>query len=104
MSVELIGTGSTSRMVLPELPALIGPETVGETRSDDVDPAYLCLISQVDNQLVVWDLGGKSGTFVNGSRVKRATLKDSDTLGFGGNEFRVHSEPPPRRYVYGVRN
>jgi pSer/pThr/pTyr-binding forkhead associated (FHA) protein len=104
MSVELIGTGSTSHMVLPELPAVISPATMGESRSDEIDPNYLCLISQVDNQLVVWDLGGKSGTFVNGSRVKRATLKDSDTLAFGGNEFRVHNEKQARRYVYGPRN
>ena len=33
MSVELIGTGSTSRMVLPELPAVIGPETLAQTRN-----------------------------------------------------------------------
>ena len=104
MSVELIGTGSASRMVLPELPALISPETVGQTRSNEVDPGYLCLISQVEGQLTVWDLGGKRGTFVNGSRVTRATLRDSDTLAFGGSEFRVHSEQPAKRYVYGVRN
>jgi hypothetical protein len=104
MSVELIGTGKATHMVLPELPAVISPETLGESRSDDADPNYLCLISQVDDHLVVWDLGGKSGTFVNGSRVKRATLKDCDTLGFGGNEFRVHNEPPTRRYVFGPRN
>ena len=104
MSVELIGTSTPSRMVLPELPAMIGPETLGGTRTDDVAADFLCLISQVDDQLVVWDLGGKGGTFVNGSRVKRATLKESDTLRFGGNEFRVHNERPPRRYVYGVRN
>ena len=104
MSVELVGTGSATRMVLQDLPAVIGPETLTQDRNDEADPGYLCLISQVDNQLVVWDLGGKSGTFVNGSRVKRATLKDSDTLAFGGAEFRVHNEPPPRRYVYGVRN
>ena len=104
MSVELIGTGSTSRMVLPSLPAMIGPEALGQSGSEDIDPGYLCLIGQVDEQLVVWDLGSKSGTFVNGARVKRATLKDSDTLGFGGNEFRVHSDPRPRRYLYGPRN
>ena len=104
MSVELIGTGSPSRMVLTELPALLGPETASEPRNDADGPGYLCLISQVEDQLVVWDLGSKGGTFVNGSRVKRATLKESDTLRFGGNEFRVHNEQPPRRYVYGVRN
>ena len=42
MSVELIGTGGASRMVLPELPALIGPEATGETRSDDADGGFLC--------------------------------------------------------------
>ena len=104
MSVELIGTGVSSRVLLPELPALIGPEAAVETRSESLDPGYLCLISQVEGELVVWDLGAKSGTFVNGSRVKRATLKESDTLGFGGKEYRVHNEPAPRRYVYGPRN
>ena len=102
MSVELVGIGS--RMVLPELPALIGPGTFGQTRNDEVDANYLCLISQVEGQLVVWDLGGKGNTFVNGSRVTRAILKESDTVRFGGSEFRVHSEPPPRRYLHGVRN
>jgi pSer/pThr/pTyr-binding forkhead associated (FHA) protein len=87
-------------MVLSELPALISPENKTET----TEANYLCLISQVENQLVVWDLGGKTGTFVNGSRVTRATLKDSDTLGFGGSEFRVHADQPVKRYVYGPRN
>jgi hypothetical protein len=104
MSVELIGTSSASRVVLSELPALIGQEKAGETKSETVDPGYLCLISQVEGQLVVWDLGAKNGTFVNGSRVTRATLKSSDTLGFGGNEYRVRNEQAPRRYVYGPRN
>src|SRR5271165_5008552 len=102
MSVELVGTGG--RMVFPELPALIGPETFGQTQNDEVDANYLCLISQVEGKLIVFDLGGRGGTFVNGSRVTRAVLKDSDTLGLGGSEFRVHSEPPRRRYLNGVRN
>jgi predicted transcriptional regulator len=104
MSVELIGTSNPRHMVLPELPALISPETMGEKQTNS-DPGYLCLISQVDGQLTVWDLGGKTGTFVNGSRITtRATLKESDTIKFGGSEFRVHSDQAPKRYVYGVRN
>lgn len=102
MSVELVGMHG--RMVFPELPALIGPETSGQTRNDAVDVNYLCLISQIEGQLVVWDLGGNGGTLVNGSRVTRATLRESDTLSLGGSDFRVHSEPPRRRYLYGVRN
>jgi len=104
MSVELVGVGSANRMVFKELPALIAPETLSQTGNNEVDPSYLCLISQVEGQLVVWDLGSKGGTFVNGSRVTRATLKDSDTLGLGETEFRVHSEPPRRRYLHGLRS
>ena len=104
MSVELVGKSSASHMVLQNLPAMIRPETVGGTENENVDAGYHCLISEVDGQLVVWDLGGKGGTFVNGSRVTRATLKDSDTLGLAGAEFLVHSEQPRRRYLFGVRN
>ena len=104
MSVELIGTSSANRMVLQNLPALVGPDASSKTQMDAADASYLCLISQVDGELVVTDLGGKTGTFVNGSRVRRATLKDSDTVGFGGSEFRVHNDPPRQRYLHGVRN
>ncbi len=104
MSVELIGTSVASHMLLPDLPALIGPKTGEQADSGSVDPGYLCLISQVEGQLVVWVLGAKGGTLVNGSRVSRATLKNSDTLVLGGNEYRVHSDQSPKRYVYGPRN
>ncbi len=102
MSVELIDTSRASRIVLQELPALISPETMGETRNDDLDPGYLCLICQVEGQLTVWDLGGKSGTFINGSRVTHATLSESDTLRLGASEFRVHTNHS-KRYLHGVR-
>ena len=72
MSVELVGTGSAYTMVLPELPALIGPETLDRSPKKEADPSHLCLISQIDGELIVLDLGGKSGTYVNGSRAPRA--------------------------------
>ena|SRR5208337_2509806 len=104
MSVELVGMGSANRVVFTELPALIAPGTLGQTGINEVDPSYLCLISRVDGQLLLWELGGKGGTSVNGSRVTHAALRDCDTLGLCGTEFRVHIEPPRRRYLYGVRN
>ena len=104
MSVELVGVGSANRMVFSEMPALIGPNSLAGSGNEELNPSYLCLISQIDGQLVVWDLGGKGGTSVNGSRVTHATLKDSDTLGLDGREYRVHTEPRPRRYIHGVRN
>ena len=104
MSVELVGTTGTSHMVLRRITRRDWCGPTGETTNENVDGNHVCLISQVDDQLVVWDLGGKGGTFVNGSRVKRATLRDSDTLRFGPNEFRVRSEQPPDRYMHGVRS
>ena len=61
------------------------------------------MIGQIDDHLEVWDLGTRGGTFVNGIRVTKATLKASDRLSFGGTEFSVRYDRGPRRYVYGVR-
>jgi hypothetical protein len=105
MSIELVGTGSSAnRVLVSQLPALIGPDTLGQSANEDFDPSYLCLIAQVADEVVVWDLSGQRSTSVNGSPVAHATLKDSDTLRLGGAEFRVHSGAPRRRYLHGVRN
>jgi len=105
MTVELIAANTSNRVVLEDTPALVGQkvqtpvELGGSTGS-----GYHCLISRVNGQLFVWDLGGQEGTFVNGARVTHSPLNDSDTLGLGGTDFRVHYTHPVRRYVYGVRN
>ncbi len=87
-----------------EIPALIGASGDAATGGDTPDPGYLCLLSRIDGHLSVLDLGTKEGTFVNGERVRRATVHDADTLRFGGAEFRVRETPPARRYLHGVRN
>ncbi len=105
MSIELVGTGSNlNRAMVHQLPVLIAPETLAQNSNQDIDPGYLCLIAQVADEVVVWDLSGQRSTSVNGSPVAHATLKDSDTLRLGGAEFRVHSGAPRRRYLHGVRN
>ncbi len=105
MKVELVGVTKPESVVLESFPALVGrDEAAGVERSDSPPGGYNCLISQVDDQLVVWDLGSRGGTFVNGSRVTRATLKASDTLRLGGTEFSVRCRPGPARYLYGPRN
>ena len=104
MKVELVGITQPDSLVLKSLPALVGRDSEADTLSPEPSPGnYRCLISQVDDHLEVWDLGTKGGTFVNGIRVTKATLKASDRLSFGGTEFSVRYDRGPRRYVHGLR-
>jgi pSer/pThr/pTyr-binding forkhead associated (FHA) protein len=104
VKVELVGTVPSEHVELDNSPTLLG-----RNRTTDVEckesplGSYHCLISQIDDQLVVWDLGSRGGTFVNGNPVTKATLKASDTLRLGGREFSVKYRPGLSRYIYGVR-
>jgi pSer/pThr/pTyr-binding forkhead associated (FHA) protein len=106
MSVELVAVANSDSKTLDKFPALIGklPDSGLQLDSPTVGN-YHCLISRVDNQLVVWDLGTAGGTFVNGTRVTKAAIRTGDTLRLGGNEFTVKSdERKPRHYLHGVRS
>jgi pSer/pThr/pTyr-binding forkhead associated (FHA) protein len=104
MTLELVGVTKPKSRVLKSLPALIGPDADAELQSgDSPEGTYHCLISRAGDHLVVWDLGTKGGTFVNGVRVTKAPLKASDTLRLGGTDFSVRYEHGPRRYLHGVR-
>src|SRR5262245_28253291 len=55
------------------------------------------------SQIVIEDLGSTNGTFVNGEKIKRATLKEGDRVLIGTNILKVVSmDPaapqPPRRH------
>ena len=105
MSVALMAETSAKGVVLERLPALVGEAAGSKAAVDDaIEGNYHCLISRVDGQLVVWDLGGNGGTFVNGTRVTHAALKEGDTLRLAGADFKVHDKDRPRRYLFGVRN
>jgi pSer/pThr/pTyr-binding forkhead associated (FHA) protein len=106
MSVELVAVANSDSKTLDKFPVMIGdrPDKGLQLDSPTVGH-YHCLISRTDNQLVVWDLGTPGGTFVNGTRVTKASLRTGDTLRLGGNEFTVKSdERKPRHYLYGVRS
>ena len=70
-------------------------KTVGRAaRADFVVDATLvsrvhCRLAAGAEQLEVVDLDSTNGTFVNGQRVKRATLNDGDKLGVGHVELTV---------------
>lgn len=86
-----------SRIVLTELPAMIGRDARSEIHSKDSWVANAqCIIDEDGGRLRVVDLGSKNGTFVNGSRVRKADLMPGDTLTVGRTDFRVHYEPGPR--------
>ena len=106
MSVELVAVANSESKTLDTFPALIGERPDSGIQLDGPTVGnYHCLISRMDNQLVVWDLGAPGGTFVNGARVTKAALRTGDTLRLGGNEFTVKSdEHKPRHYLHGVRS
>jgi pSer/pThr/pTyr-binding forkhead associated (FHA) protein len=106
MSVELVAVANSDSRTLDKFPAMIGERPNSGLQLDNPTVGnYHCLISRIDNQLVVWDLGTPGGTLVNGTRVTKATLKTGDTLRLGGNEFTVKSdERKPRHYLHGVRS
>jgi hypothetical protein len=104
MNIELVGITEPDGPVLKSLPALMGQDSNADGPSDNLRQGDCrCLIRQIDDHLEVWDLGTRGGTFVNGSRVTKATLKASDRLGFGGTEFSVRYDHGPQRYLYGLR-
>ena len=66
MSVELVATRNSDGVLLETFPAVMGqgadsPVQLGAS----VPGSYHCLVSLVEGQLVVWDLGTPGGTFVN---------------------------------------
>jgi pSer/pThr/pTyr-binding forkhead associated (FHA) protein len=70
-------------------------KTVGRARRSDfvVDAALVsrlhCRLTATDHELEVVDLASTNGTFVNGKRVKAATLAAGDRLRVGRVELKV---------------
>ena len=52
-----------------------------------VSRVHCRLTLSADNELAIEDLGSTNGTFVNGKRVRMATLASGDTLKVGRVEF-----------------
>lgn len=97
MRVELIGAGTSSRRILLErLPVVLGRDDRVEVHIDDSwVGSKQCIIDREGDTLRVLDLGSRTGTFVNGRRVKRATLYPGDRLVLGRTEFIVQYEASP---------
>lgn len=93
MKVELIDTNAgRPKIVVDQLPVILGLSPSADICLDDSAIGhYQCMIDQSDGQLMVWDLGTKSGTWVNGIRVsQKSVLAPGDRLTIGRSTFAVH--------------
>lgn len=88
---------------LQQFPVIVGLDPGADVCLDDSSVGhYQCMIDECDGGLMVWDLGTKLGTTINGVRIcKKAPLLSGDELGIGRNRFVAQFEDdaatPPRR-------
>jgi pSer/pThr/pTyr-binding forkhead associated (FHA) protein len=85
-------------VVLDQFPVIVGLDPGADLCLDDSSVGhYQCMIDHSDGELMVWDLGTKAGTFINGHRVSpKAPLRPGDELAFGKSRFTVHYDDGSR--------
>jgi pSer/pThr/pTyr-binding forkhead associated (FHA) protein len=100
MKLELINVDRQKPpIVLHEFPVIVGLDRGADVCLDDSAVGhYQCMIDFGDDGLMVWDLGTRSGTFINGARVSQnAPLQSGDELAFGKNRFEVRYDGGPAK-------
>ncbi len=102
MQVLLITAGPPERKIaLSELPAMIGRDVTADVcMADSWVGRFQCMLDEEGGVLRVLDLGSRIGTFVNGQRVKKATLLPGDVLTLGMTDYLVQYELPPQAVPY----
>jgi pSer/pThr/pTyr-binding forkhead associated (FHA) protein len=92
MKLELINVDQQKPpIVLDEFPVIVGLDPMADICLDDSSLGhYQCMIDHSDGELMVWDLGTRTGTLINGVRVSpKAPLQSGDELTIGRNRFVV---------------
>lgn len=92
MKLELISEDpKRPPIVLKQFPVIVGLDPGADVCLDDSSLGhYQCMIDDSDGTLMVWDLGTRSGTFVNGVRVhQKSPLESGDLLSFGKHHLEV---------------
>ncbi|HLA83892.1 MAG TPA: FHA domain-containing protein [Thermoguttaceae bacterium] len=76
-------------IVLDQFPVILGLDPSADVCLDDSSVGhYQCMIDDSDGVLMVWDLGTRTGTTINGARVsQKAVLNSGDELGIGRSRF-----------------
>lgn len=69
---------------------------------DTLVAGYHAQIRQVEDKIFIQDMGSKNGTFLNGQKITKTQLSNSDTvqLGMGGPKFEVESNPSAPRMSF----
>jgi pSer/pThr/pTyr-binding forkhead associated (FHA) protein len=94
MLAQLVSLGDGPSILLDKPILLIGrdPECDIQIDSRKISRRHCC-IAQVNDYLVVRDLGSTNGIRINDMRVQEGTLKAGDELMIGGNLYRVSWDP-----------
>lgn len=93
MKLELINLDQNKpAIVLDQFPVIVGLDPGSDVCLDDSSIGhYQCMIDNSDGVLMVWDLGTKTGTTINGVRIsQKAKLTSGDELGFGRTRFTAY--------------
>src|ERR1700736_393170 len=105
MPAQLLSLNDGPSILLDKPILLIGrhPECDIQIESRKISRRHCC-IAQVNDYLVVRDLGSTNGVRINGSRVLEGRLTAGDELTIGGHRYRVSwdsiaPEAPPHRRV-----
>jgi len=95
MPAQLISLNDGASILLDKPILLIGrhPECDIQIDSRKISRKHCC-IAQVDDHLVVRDLGSTNGIRINGVRVLEGRLKAGDELTIGGSRFRLSWDAP----------
>ena len=90
---SLNGRDAVDVIPLESLPVTLGRGADADVRILDQCASRLhCRILQVENELVVQDLGSTLGTLVNGQPIAESRLNSGDSLTVGISTFRVDLE------------
>jgi len=84
------------RDVVTKSPAIIGRRNACHVRVDTPDASLAhALIAQIGGRPAIFDLGSRSGTFLNGERTAAEFLASGDEIRIGGQAFSVVTGPRP---------
>ncbi len=98
-TLQLAGKSGPEITIAPAVDLLTEPlaaMTLGRAPDNDivvddreVSRYHVRVTLAADGGIEITDLGSRNGTFVNGARVERATLDESDVVSVGSHEFQV---------------
>ena len=82
--INLTGNGQFEIFFLPEKPVAIGRDAANDIVVDDEPVSKRhARLTFANNEMTLWDVGSKNGTFVNGERITNRKLQPGDVVSVG---------------------